>query len=211
MEIKAKKETTFEIIQTVEEYLRIGFMYIVLFIGGVAIYIAFAKTILGLGVAVISLFGAIYMFIERSKLTKMQYKLDDCFIKVDDKFLECRQLVDGVYEYMKISLAEIVKLMEVDEGVQLWLEDNASTSLFTIDDQKVEKSTVCVNFFAYDIDEYIEWYATLSALLPEDIEAYRDDQKWQHPNKKMETVKMMLPACLYAVPLLASLLMFGMN
>ena len=206
MEIKAKKETTFEIIQTVEEYLRVAILYFMFFVGSIAIYFAFAKTLLALSVAAISLVGAIYLLIERSKLTKLQYKLDDCFIKVDDKFVECRQLVDGVYEYMKISVAEIVKLMEVDEGVQLWLEDKASTNIFTIDDQKVEKSTVCINFFAYDIEEFIEWYISLNSVLPEDIEAYRDGQKWHYPDKKMHTIKMMAPVCVYALPLIASVI-----
>lgn len=208
-EIKANTQVTFDIIETSEEYMRLGICYIIFGVLALGMYFLIVDAPLIILIAGISFAIAVYMFVVSKKMGNKMFKLDNCYIKLtdSDRYLECRQLVDGKYEYMKISLAEIGKLMEVDEGVQIWLEEGAHSNLFIVDDESVNRSVACINCYAYDIEEFKAWYVTFSAYLPDDIEAYRDGQQWGNPTKKDDTVKMMIPCALYLIPLVISVVL----
>lgn len=208
-EIHADTNTPFLMIELADAYIRLGIVYVIFALGAIAMYALIIRAPLLIMMMLIAVGGAIYYFYNNKKLEKKQQSLDNCYIRLtdSDRFLECRQLVDGKYEYMKISLAEIKELMEVDEGIQLWLEQGADTYLFLVDDEPVKRSIVCLNCFAYDIDEFIDWYVTFSSYLPVDVEAHRYGQTWSHPTKNDETVKMMIPCVLFIIPLIISIVL----
>lgn len=199
MKLEANKDKTYKAIELADEYMRVAIFYVIFAVCSIGLFLAFTKSFLMIVLCVGSILGSLYMFINYKALGKKQFKLDECFISVDEKFLECRQLVNGQYEYMKVGIHEIVKIMEVKDGFQFWIRENSSATNFVTDDERISRTTACVNHYAYEKDDFIKIYAFLTAFLPEDTEALRDGQNWQDENQKSETIKMLIPCIIFVI------------
>jgi hypothetical protein len=206
LELKADTNMTFKVIETSEEYIYLTVSYIILTLAGVGIFVAFARTISALLIILISMCVAGYMFYNYSKLGDKQFKLDDCFISVNDKFIKCRQLVNGKYEYIQVALKEIKQIMEVEEGFQLWIDETAQASLFLLDKQQVKRNIVCINIFAYNVDDFLEIYARVRMSVTDETIIHENGQRWKVHSSKTDTLKMILPSFLYFIPCIIALI-----
>jgi len=199
MELRPDKNKPIEMIAKADEYMRVAFIYILLALASVAIYFFLCKNVVFFLFAGTSIAAAVFMYVNYMILGKKQYKLDDCFIKVDGKFIECKQLNDGKYEHIKIAHEDIKQTMDVDEGIQIWFDPDTTSSFFFIDNQKVKRSIALINFFAYDIQEVMELHATIVAYAPEDSKHEDMGHNWKEDEEKTDTFKMLIPSALFLV------------
>lgn len=97
--------------------------------------------------------------------------------------------------------------MKVEEGFQIWFDNTTGNSLYMIDDDVVRAETTCVNYYAYEAEEYIKLYLQFISLLPETTERDLDTAEWKEASESAIWIKMLTPAVLYIIPVILNCFM----
>lgn len=204
MKIQANGKEAIEVFRLSDNYKRGIFIYLFLAIASGIVYYTFAPNIFILVNLGISIGAAIYLSICKNKLKKLQAKIDDCYIGIQGDYINCYQLFDGKYESIKFNINEVDKIMEVDEGVQIWLKDDAINSELIIDGQKTDRKIACVGFYGYSIEDFTKWYIDVRASVPENIQVYENNQNWNKHDERKDMINMLVPCALFVVTFILS-------
>lgn len=201
MEIWAKNDESLENIELGKNYGTMEILYAVLVIISVALTVM-SKNLYFMALAVISLLGFLYMH-KNNEITKpKQYEMEDCYINLSDNYLSYKQLVNGKYQEGKVYIKDINKIMKVEEGFQLWIDENSENSIITLDDDEVNINTVCISYYGYDSSDYIDLYLEFIDKLDDDIEKDLDLADWKREDNKNAWIKLFIPGLLYVFPIL---------
>lgn len=201
MEIWAKNDESLENIELGKNYGTMEILYAVLVIISVALTVM-SKNLYFMALAVISLLGFLYMH-KNNEITKpKQYEMEDCYINLSDNYLSYKQLVNGKYQEGKVYIKDINKIMKVEEGFQLWIDENSENSIITMDDDEVNINTVCISYYGYDSSDYIDLYLEFIDKLDDDIEKDLDLADWKREDNKNAWIKLFIPGLLYVFPIL---------
>lgn len=207
MKILPRKEDTFKIIDMAEEYMYFSILNVLLIVASFCIYFLLCKSVVIFIMIAIEIINVIYGVLNYKKFEEKKLKLDDCFIEVTDKTMECYQINNGTYEHIQFVLSDVTRIMEITtkgkSAIQIWLNEE-SDSFFSIDDEKQDRKVFVINFFAYDKEEFLEMYAFLNSHLQEDVEKYTNNQNWQDLSEKDILISLIIPLALYAIPLIIS-------
>lgn len=201
MEIWAKNDESLENIELGKNYGTMEILYAVLVIISVALTVM-SKNLYFMALAVISLLGFLYMH-KNNEITKpKQYEMEDCYINLSDNYLSYKQLVNGKYQEGKVYIKDINKIMKVEEGFQLWIDENSENSIITLDYDEVNINTVCISYYGYDSSDYIDLYLEFIDKLDDDIEKDLDLADWKREDNKNAWIKLFIPGLLYVFPIL---------
>lgn len=201
MEIWAKNDESLENIELGKNYGTMEILYAVLVIISVVLTVM-SKNLYFMALAVISLLGFLYMH-KNNEITKpKQYEMEDCYINLSDNYLSYKQLVNGKYQEGKVYIKDINKIMKVEEGFQLWIDENSENSIITLDDDEVNINTVCISYYGYDSSDYIDLYLEFIDKLDDDIEKDLDLADWKREDNKNAWIKLFIPGLLYVFPIL---------
>ena len=200
MKIKANGEEAIEMFRLAEDYKKGAFLYGFLGICAGLVYFFFAPSPLMIANIGICIASFIYLLIEKGKFSDYQAKIDDCYIEIKGAYLNCYQLFNGKYEQINYHLQDITRIMEVKDGLQVWIREGAENSRLLIDDVASKRNTSLISTFGYDIDEYIDWYVELSASdLPDNVEIIKNGQNWKKRDERVDIIKMIAPCVLFAI------------
>lgn len=207
MVIKANEDKTLDIIELAGEYMATMVCYSVFTIISVLGFIFFSGSINLILMILISLFGTGFCLYNYKCLQNKQYDLNDCYIRLSETYLEFKQLVNGQYQFAKINIKDITSIMKVKEGFQIWFNTETENSMVMMDEDVLDANTVCINFYAYDVEEYITLYLQFLSYLPEDTERELDSAEWKEEDSKIHTKKMIAPCILYVIPAILSFIL----
>ena len=159
-------------------------------------------------IIVISIIGVGYTFWNALSVEDKQCELTDCYLRITDLYLEYKQLVNGEYQIGKIFIPEVNHIMKVEKGFQIWFDSNSGNSIYKIDEEIVNIDTVCIYFYGFDTDEYIDLYLAFIDKTKEtnknvELELYITD--WKDEVNIKEWIKLLLPSLLYLIPVLINI------
>ncbi len=205
MEIRAKNDVTIKKIKLLKEYKTLCITYAVCTGISLLAFLLIEHSVNFLILFIISFLGGVFMYLNGSNLKNVIYELDDCFIRLSATYLEFKQLVNGEYQIGKIYIPEITNVMKVKEGVQIWYDTATENSRYMIDDDIVKADTICINFYAYDKEEFIDFYLLFIDSLSDKAVKELDTVEWKEEHDVKDWIKMMSPCILYLVPLLLNI------
>lgn len=204
MEIRANNDVTIEKIKVSREYKALEIVYVICSAIALIGFFMINSNINFIIIFGISFLGAMFMYWNKNKLKDKLYELNECYIRLSENYIEFKQLVNGEYQIGKIYIPDISSIMKVEEGFQIWYDTKTGNSRYMIDDDIVEAETVCVNFYAYDTEEYIDLYLEFIGKLTRECEKELDMTEWKEESDIRDWFKMMCPCFLYIILVLLS-------
>jgi Ca2+/Na+ antiporter len=197
MEIYGKNDVTIENIKVSKEYKTMSIVHFVCAAIAVAMFALIANDIKFVILFAVAFISAMFMYWSYNNLQAKSYELDDCYIKVINDYLEFKQLVDEQYQIGKINLNDITRVMKVNEGFQIWYDASSGNSRFMLDEDVVEVDTICINFYGFDTDEYIDVYLHFLEQLDDSVEKDLETASWKERSDKKVWIKLFAPGLLY--------------
>ena len=204
MEIRAKNDETIKNYEAGKSYRLLGGIYVVAAFISLFVFFFWDSNINFIVTFIISFVNTIWMFFNNAKIKSKQYEMTDCYIRTSKNYLEFKQLVEGKYQIGKVNINEINKVMKVNDGFQIWFDDSSDNSRVMIDEDIMQTKTVCVNFYGFDTDQYIDIYLDFISRLNEKTDKELDIAEWSKKDSN-SFMKMLLPAFLYLIPIILNI------
>lgn len=201
MEIWAKNDDSLKNIELGKNYKTMEFLYAALATLSVICMIT-SGNLYFVVILAISVIGFMYMYMSNRKIQPKQYEMEECYIRLSENYISFKQLVNGKYQVGKIYIKDITRIMKVEEGYQIWFDENSENTIITLDDEDVKIETVCINFFGYEPSEFIDLYLEFIGKLSDDVEKELDIANWKEDNTQSAWVKLFIPSLMYLIPIL---------